>query len=157
MIKSSIVKVSFFHLVDKNFFLCFLLVVMLFVLKKCLLHFLLLVTLFAHVAKRSNSRLKIFFKTRGLKNFATLFTGKYLCGSHFLILFQDWRPAFLYKKRLQHRCFSVNIAKVLRTAFLWKTCPLYLSEILFDDRYNFRVIFYYCKLRLNYFTAKICK
>ena len=52
------VKASFFHLADK----------------KCLLHFLLLVMLFAHVAKRSNSRLKIFFKTRGLKNFATLYS-----------------------------------------------------------------------------------
>ena len=77
MIKSIIVTASFFHLVDKQFFLCFLLVVMLFVLKKYLLHFLLLVKLFAHVAKRSNSRrLKILFKTHGLKNFATLYSQK---------------------------------------------------------------------------------
>ena len=36
-------------------------------LKKCLLHFLLLVMLFAHVAKRSNSRSQRFFKTGALK------------------------------------------------------------------------------------------
>ena len=61
------VKASFFHLTDKIFFftscclLCYLF------LKKCLLHFLLLVMLFAHVAKRSNSRSQIFFKTDALK------------------------------------------------------------------------------------------
>ena len=56
------VKASFFHLADK----------------KCLLHFLLLVMLFAHVAKRSNSRSQILFKTDVLKDFA-MFIGKQLC------------------------------------------------------------------------------
>ena len=88
-------KSSFFHLADK----------------KCPLHFLLLVML------RSNSCLQILFKTGVLKNFA-IFTGKHLCWSRFLIKFQYWRPAFLFKKRLQHRSFYVNIAKFLRTAFL---------------------------------------
>ena len=32
---------------------------------------------------------------------------KNLCSSHFLIKFQAGRPAFLFKKRLQRRCFSV--------------------------------------------------
>ena len=60
--------------------------VMLFLfLKKCLLHFLLLVKLFAHVAhvaKRANSRSQIFFKKGVLKNFA-IFTGKHLFGVAF--------------------------------------------------------------------------
>ena len=73
------VKARFLHLADKNFFLRFLLLVMLFVLKKCLLHFLLLVMLFAHVAKRSNSRLKILFKTDALKNFAILYSQENNC------------------------------------------------------------------------------
>ena len=82
-----------------------------FYLAVSVLNFLLLVML------RSNSRLQIFFKTDVLKNFA-IFTGKHLCWSCFLIKFQYWRPAFLFKKRLQHRNFYVNIAKFLRTAFL---------------------------------------
>ena len=127
------VKASFFHLTDKIFFftscclLCYLF------LKKCLLHFLFLAMLFAHVTKRSNSLSQIFFKTGVLKNFA-MFVGKHLRWSRFLIKFQYWRRAFLFKNRLQHRCFYVNIAKFLRTAFLKKTYSLYLSEILFDDR-----------------------
>ena len=72
-------KASFFHLADTKFLLRFLLLVILFVLKKCLLHFLLLVMLFAHVAKRSNSRLKIFFKTGVLKHFAILYSQENIC------------------------------------------------------------------------------
>ena len=92
----------------------------------------LLVMLFAHVAKRSNSRSHMFFKTGVLKNFA-IFTGKHLCWNHFLIKLQDWRPAFLFKKRLQHRCFSVITAKFLRTAFF--------------PKFYLMIISYYCKIR----------
>ena len=95
-----------------------------------------LVMLLAHVGKRSNSRSQMFSKTGVLKNFA-IFTGKNLCWSLFLIKFQDWRPTFLFKKRLEGRCFSVNIAKFLRAAFSLNTCSLYL----------FGFIFYYCKIR----------
>ena len=42
----------------------------------------LLVMLFVHGAKRSNSRSKMFLKTGVLKNFA-IFTGKHLCLSLF--------------------------------------------------------------------------
>ena len=73
------VKASFFHPADKKFFLRFMLLVTLFALKKCLLHFLLLVMLFTDVAKRSKSRLKIFFKTDVLKNFAILYSQKNIC------------------------------------------------------------------------------
>ena len=75
----------------------------------------------------------------GVLNNLAIFTGKNLCWSLFLIKFQDWRPTFLFKKRLEGRCFSVNIATFLRAAFLLNTCSLYLFE--------FRVIFYYCKIR----------
>ena len=53
------------------------------------------------------------FKIVALKNFA-IFTGKHLCWS---LLFNK-TPATLLKKRLQHRCFPVNIAKILRAFFL---------------------------------------
>ena len=52
---------------------------MLFVLKKCVLQFLLLVMLFAHVAEHSKSRLKIFFKTGVLKNLAILYSQENIC------------------------------------------------------------------------------
>ena len=128
-----------FHLVDK----------------KCLLYFLLLLMSFAHVAKPSNSCSQIFFKTAVLKNFL-MYTGKYLCWSRILIKFRYWRPAFLFKKSLQHRCFYVKIAKFLKTAFSYKTCSLYLSEIYLSeilltdkiiDNWYFRVKLYYCTLR----------
>ena len=56
-----------------------MLLVMLLILKKCLLRFLFLVMLFAHVAKRSNSRLKIFFKTGVLKTFAIPYSQENIC------------------------------------------------------------------------------
>ena len=43
------------------------------------------------------------------------FTGEHLCWSLFLIRFQAWN---VIKKRLQHRCFSVNFAKFLTTTIL---------------------------------------
>ena len=119
-------KVSFFHLA--KFWMFF------FVFEKVTSSIpMLLVMLLAHVGKGSNSRSQMFSKTGNLKNFA-IFTGKKLCWSLFWRRFQDWRPAFLFKKRLQRRCFSVNIAKFLRTAFLLKTCSLYHYKFLFDDR-----------------------
>ena len=60
------------------------------------------------VGKHSNSRSQKFYKINALKNLA-IFTGKHLCWRFFLINF--------IKKRLQYRCFPVNIAKCLSTAF----------------------------------------
>ena len=58
--------------------------------------------LFVPVGKRSNSRSQMFCKIDALKNLA-IFTGKHLGWKFFLINF--------IKKRQQHRCFSVNVAK----------------------------------------------
>ena len=60
------------------------------------------------VGKHSNSRSQKFYKINALKNLA-IFTGKHLCWRFLLIN--------LIKKRLQDRCFPVNIAKCLGTAF----------------------------------------
>ena len=62
-----------------------------------------------------SSRLQMFFKTVVLKNFA-IFTGKHLCGSLFNKV-AGLQACNFIKKRLQHGCFPVNIAKCLRTAF----------------------------------------
>ena len=59
-----------------------------------------------------------------LKNFA-IFTGKHLCRSLFLIKLQINFLINFIKKRLQHRCFSVNIDKFLITPILkniWNGC-----------------------------------
>ena len=55
-----------------------------------------------------------------LKNFAK-FIGKRLCQSLFFNKVADLRPANLLKKRLRHKCFSVNFVKFLRTTFLQAT------------------------------------
>ena len=55
-----------------------------------------------------------------LKNF-TKFIGKRLCQSLFFNKVAGLRPANLLKKRLRHKCFSVNFVKFLRTDFLQAT------------------------------------
>ena len=85
---------------------------------------------------------KMFLKRGVLKNFAIL-TGKELCWSLFLIklqkgpkvltylqglveaairkiFFENIRACDVIKRRLKHRCFSVNIVKFLRTPFFTK-------------------------------------
>ena len=56
---------------------------------------------------------------------------KYLCWSlfliHTLIKLQDWWPVTLLKKRLQHRCFPVNVLKCLKKTFCG-TPPVAASE-----------------------------
>ena len=69
------------------------------------------------------SRSQMFFKIGVLKNFV-IFTGKHLCWSLLLIKLTPKTS-----KRLQHRCFLVNIAKFLRTPFLRNT-PVTASAVL---------------------------
>ena len=61
-----------------------------------------------------------------LRNF-TKFTGKHLCQPLFFNKVTGLRPTTLLKKRLWHRCFLVNFAKILRTPLfaeqLWTTVP----------------------------------
>ena len=69
-----------------------------------------------HPRRRRNYRSscsQIFIKISSLKNFA-IFIGKQQ--SHFK-KFAGLEARKSVKRRLQHRCFSVKIAKVLRTAF----------------------------------------
>ena len=51
-----------------------------------------------------------------LRNF-TKFTGKQLCQSLFFNKVAGLRAATLLKKRLWHKCFSVNFVKFLRKSF----------------------------------------
>ena len=49
------------------------------------------------------------------------FTGEHLCESLFFNKVAGLWFATLFKKRLLHKCFSVNFAKLLRTLFLQNT------------------------------------
>ena len=58
----------------------------------------------------------MFYKKDALNNFA-IFTGKHL------------KPCNFVKKRLQHKCFPMNIAKFLRTPLLKNICELLLLHL----------------------------
>ena len=73
--------------------------------------------------------LKVFYKKAVLKNFA-IFTVKHLRWS---LLFAGCLQHNFIKKRLQHRCFPVNIAKYLRTPFLKKICERLLLDWSFPE------------------------
>ena len=79
-----------------------------------------------HLLKVRSSCLEVFCEKGALRNF-TNFTGKHLCQSLFLIKLQasDWGFSFI-KKSLWHRCFPVNLAKILRTPFLTE----YIRQLL---------------------------
>ena len=66
----------------------------------------------------------MFCKKGVLRNFAKL-TGKHLCQS--LIFNKVARPGTLLKKRLWHKCFLTNFAKVLRTHFFSRAPPVAAS------------------------------
>ena len=62
-----------------------------------------------------SGRLQTFFKIGVLKHF-TIFTGKHLSWRLFFIKVAGLKACNYIKKRLQHRCFPVNIAEFLRIA-----------------------------------------
>ena len=62
-----------------------------------------------------SSRPEVFCKKGILKNFVK-FTRKHLCRSLIFIKVAGLTRDFI--KRLRHRCFPVNFAKLLRTPFL---------------------------------------
>ena len=62
-----------------------------------------------------------------LRNFAKL--TEHLCQSLFFNKVTGLRPATLLKKRLWHRCFSVNFAKFPRTPFLQNTSRRLLLHV----------------------------
>ena len=84
---------------------------------------------------------QMFFKIGFLKNFA-IFTGKHLGWSLFFINFM--------KRRLQHRCFPVNITKFLRKASFYGTPLIAASDFSTDLKELFHfsdAAFRRCSLR----------
>ena len=68
------------------------------------------------VSTSRNSCPEVFCKKGVLRNIAK-FTGKHLCQSLFFNKVAGLSAATLLKKRLWHRCFSVNFAQFLETSF----------------------------------------
>ena len=64
---------------------------------------------------------QVFYRNAVLKKFA-IFTGKHLYWSLSFNKSAGLQYCKFYKKRLQHRCFSLNIAKFLRTFILKNIC-----------------------------------
>ena len=85
------------------------------------------VSFFAHCRKYRSSHWRCFWKKAVLKNFVN-FTGKHLCWSHLSVTWGSKACNFI-KKRLQHRCFPVKFAKLLRTLILKNICKRFLLEV----------------------------
>ena len=82
-------------------------------------------SLHGHFCIRSSQRRRSIRK--GVLKSFTIFTEKHLSWSLYLIKLQVFRLASLQvyifiKIRLQHRCFPLNVAKILRTPILKNTC-----------------------------------
>ena len=71
---------------------------------------------------------KVFYKKIVLNNFA-IFTEKHLCWYLFFNKNAGLQAWNFIKKRLQHRCFLVNIAKFLRTAIFKNICERLLLRV----------------------------
>ena len=71
-----------------------------------------------------------------LKNFA-IFTGKHLCWSLCFNKVVYLQTCNFIKKRLQHRCFPVNIAKFLRNPILKNICEQLLLKVTEKFTSNF--------------------
>ena len=73
---------------------------------------------FRYLIKISRSNHPEVFCEKGVLGNSTKFKGKHLCQGLFFNKVKGLRAATLLKKRLWHRCFPVNFAKLLRNLFL---------------------------------------
>ena len=80
-----------------------------------------------------SSRPEVFCKKGVLRNFAK-FTGKHLCQS---FCFSKVACLCLLKKRLRHRCFPLNFAKLLRIPFLQNPSGGYFYTLKMREYFNF--------------------
>ena len=76
------------------------------------------------------------YKKAVFENFS-IFTGKHLYWSFFLIKLQAWRPATSLKRESQHKSFPIIIAKFLKTLFWRKSANdcFCFSVLLFIDNH----------------------
>ena len=98
------------------------------------------------ITKRK-SRWEVFCKKGAFENFV----GKHLCWSLFFNKVAGLRPEYIknmLKKRLQHRCFPLNLVKFLKNSFFKE----HLSWLLLCKRFIF-VNFFVKKKVFNLFSA----
>ena len=81
------------------------------------------------VVVQRSSRPEVFCTKDVLKYFTKL-TGKHLCQSLFFSKVADLRLATLLKKRLRHRRFPVDFAKILKTTFFTEHFQWFLLKII---------------------------
>ena len=85
--------------------------------------------------KLQKQPLEVLYKKDVLKYFAKSI-GKHLCQGLFFNKVAALRSATLLKKRLWHRCFSVNFAKFLRIPFAQKTSGRLLLWTIASETLN---------------------
>ena len=86
---------------------------------------------FKNVLQEQKQPPEVFCKSDILKSF-TIFTEKRLCWSHFFNKVPEscLQHSRFIKKRLQHRCFSMNIVNILRTRTMKNICEeLFLEKL----------------------------
>ena len=97
---------------------------------------------------------QLFYDKAVLKTFLIL-TGKYLRSNLFLSSCRSSVCNFI-KKRFQHRCFSMNIAKFLKMVILKKICERFLLDNIKRNYSSMKtlkkVLYFSQQLRENTFT-----
>ena len=112
---------------------------------------------YACAEKQQKQSLEVFYKKGVLKSFV-IFTGKQMCWSLFFDKVTDLQAGSclqdcsFIKKRFQHKCFSVNVAKCLRTPILKNICEQLPLKQLFSKRLMSN---YFCLLNF-YQNEKYC-
>ena len=94
-----------------------------------------LVTLFGHAGKRSNSCSQIYLKTGVFLRFCNIRRKTPVLDSLFNKV-AELKACVFIKKETPTQEFSCEYCKIFKSSFLQNTCSLYFSEILCDNRYN---------------------
>ena len=80
------------------------------------------------------------FGKKGVVKNAAKFTGKHVCRSLFFIIV-GLRP--LFKKRLRHRCFPVNLLRNFKEHLRWLPLHLLTQNITDPKRFSRHEIYQY--------------
>ena len=105
--------------------------------------------------KLQKQPLEVLCKKDVLKNFGKS-TGKHLCHGLFFNKVAALRSATLLKKRLWHRCFSVNLAKFLRIPFAQNTSGRLLLWTIASETLNTKYLVIKSKEDQK-FKRRICR
>ena len=82
----------------------------------------------SHKFSEMHNEHKVFYKKSVLKHCAII-TGKHLCWNLFCIKNAGLQASNFIKKRLQHKCFLVNIERCYRAPILKNSCDRLLLRV----------------------------